>query len=93
MLTTGFAALAVGTLNLISVAFAILFVGIAVDFAIQFCVRYRRDAADLRPAAEAAARGHRRAASGRRSWSPRPPPRPVCWPSCPPISAAWRSWA
>lgn len=40
-LTTGFAALAVGTLNLISVAFAILFVGIAVDFAIQFCVRYR----------------------------------------------------
>jgi hopanoid biosynthesis associated RND transporter like protein HpnN len=40
-LTSGFAALAVGTLNLISVAFAILFVGIAVDFAIQFCVRYR----------------------------------------------------
>ncbi len=41
LLTTGFAALAVGTLNLISVAFAILFVGIAVDFSIQFCVRYR----------------------------------------------------
>ena len=41
LLTTGFAALAVGTLNLISVAFAILFVGIAVDFAIQFSVRYR----------------------------------------------------
>ena len=40
-LTTGFAALAVGTLNLISVAFAILFVGIAVDFSIQFCVRFR----------------------------------------------------
>ena len=39
VLTTGFAAAAVGTLNLISVAFAILFVGIAVDFAIQFCVR------------------------------------------------------
>lgn len=39
--TTGFAALAVGTLNLISVAFAVLFVGLAVDFAIQFCVRYR----------------------------------------------------
>jgi len=39
--TTGFAAVAVGTLNLISVAFAILFVGIAVDFAIQFSVRYR----------------------------------------------------
>jgi hopanoid biosynthesis associated RND transporter like protein HpnN len=39
--TTGFASVAVGTLNLISVAFAILFVGIAVDFAIQFCVRLR----------------------------------------------------
>ncbi len=40
-LTTGFAAVSVGTLNLISVAFAILFVGIAVDFAIQFAVRFR----------------------------------------------------
>jgi hopanoid biosynthesis associated RND transporter like protein HpnN len=40
-LTSGFAALAVGTLNLISVAFAILFVGIAVDFSIQFTVRFR----------------------------------------------------
>jgi hopanoid biosynthesis associated RND transporter like protein HpnN len=41
MATLLFAALAVGTLNLVSVAFAILFVGIAVDFAIQFSVRYR----------------------------------------------------
>ena len=41
LLTTLFAALAVGRLNLISVAFAILFVGIAVDFAIQFSVRFR----------------------------------------------------
>jgi hopanoid biosynthesis associated RND transporter like protein HpnN len=40
-LTVTFAAAAVGTLNLISVAFAILFIGIAVDFAIQFCVRFR----------------------------------------------------
>ncbi len=39
--TTGFAAIAVGTLNLVSVAFAVLFIGIAVDFAIQFSVRYR----------------------------------------------------
>jgi hopanoid biosynthesis associated RND transporter like protein HpnN len=49
-LTTGFAAAAVGTLNLISVAFAILFVGIAVDFSIQFAVRFRemrRLAADV----------------------------------------------
>ena len=41
LLTTGFAALAVGTLNLVSVAFAVLFIGIAVDFAIQFSVRFR----------------------------------------------------
>jgi hopanoid biosynthesis associated RND transporter like protein HpnN len=41
LLTVSFAALAIGTLNLISVAFAILFVGLAVDFAIQFCVRLR----------------------------------------------------
>ena len=43
LLTVGFASLAVGTLNLVSVAFAILFVGIAVDFAIQFSVRYREE--------------------------------------------------
>ncbi len=41
LLTTGFAAIAVGKLNLVSVAFAVLFVGIAVDFGIQFCVRMR----------------------------------------------------
>jgi uncharacterized protein len=41
MLTLLSAAAAVGTLNLVSVGFGILFVGIAVDFAIQFCVRYR----------------------------------------------------
>ncbi|MGI4954980.1 MAG: MMPL family transporter [Janthinobacterium lividum] len=41
LLTTGFATLTSSPLNLISVAFAILFVGIAVDFAIQFSVRYR----------------------------------------------------
>src|ERR1700726_984797 len=41
MLTLLFAAAAVGPLNLVSVGFGILFDGIAVDFAIQFCVRYR----------------------------------------------------
>lgn len=40
-LTIGFAALAIGTLNIISVAFAVLFIGLAVDFAIQFAVRLR----------------------------------------------------
>ena len=42
-LTTGFAAAAIGTLNLISVAFAVLFVGIAVDFGIQYAVQYRSE--------------------------------------------------
>ncbi|HVY17392.1 MAG TPA: MMPL family transporter [Rhodopila sp.] len=41
MLTVLFAAVFVGTLNLVSVGFGVLFVGIAVDFAIQFSVRYR----------------------------------------------------
>ena len=36
-----FASVAVGTLNVISVGFGILFVGLAVDFAIQFSVRFR----------------------------------------------------
>lgn len=40
-ITLFFASAAVGTLNLISVGFGILFVGIAVDFAIQFSVRFR----------------------------------------------------
>nr|WP_279237521.1 MMPL family transporter [Dyella sedimenti] len=39
--TLGFAALTVGRLNLVSVAFAVLFVGLAVDFGIQFAVRLR----------------------------------------------------
>ncbi|HZU87693.1 MAG TPA: MMPL family transporter, partial [Stellaceae bacterium] len=40
-LTAGFAAAAIGSLNMISAAFAVLFVGLATDFAIQFGVRYR----------------------------------------------------
>lgn len=38
--TAGFAALAVGTLNLISVAFAVLFIGLSVDFGIHYTLRY-----------------------------------------------------
>jgi hopanoid biosynthesis associated RND transporter like protein HpnN len=53
LLTTFFAAAAIGTLNLISVAFAVLFVGLAIDFAIQICVRYR-DERRLSPDAETA---------------------------------------
>lgn len=41
LLGTAAVATLIGPLNLISVAFAILFVGIAVDFGIQFSVRYR----------------------------------------------------
>ncbi len=60
-LTAAFAALAVGTLNLVSVAFAVLFVGLAVDFAIQFTVRFRE--ASTTHADTASALG----AAGRRS--------------------------
>jgi uncharacterized protein len=38
--TAGFAAFAVGTLNLISVAFAVLFIGLSVDFGIHFALRF-----------------------------------------------------
>ena len=39
--TAGFAVAAVGTLNMISIAFAVLYVGLGVDFAIHICLRYR----------------------------------------------------
>lgn len=41
--TSAFAALAVGVLNPLSVAFVVLFLGLAVDFGIQFAVRFRDD--------------------------------------------------
>jgi hopanoid biosynthesis associated RND transporter like protein HpnN len=50
----------VGALNLISVAFAVLFVGLGVDFGIQFCVRYRSErhvSGDFDQALVATARG------------------------------------
>eukprot|EP01037_Dinobryon_pediforme_P006631 gene6631-6699_t len=53
LVTTGFAAIVVGKLNLVSVAFAVLFVGIAVDFAIQFSVRMREMRLRSATAAEA----------------------------------------
>lgn len=39
--TATFAALTVGHLNLISVAFAVLFVGLGIDFSLHYCLRYR----------------------------------------------------
>jgi hopanoid biosynthesis associated RND transporter like protein HpnN len=41
--TMGWAALAVGELNLISIAFAVMFIGIGIDFGIQFCMRLREE--------------------------------------------------
>ncbi|WP_372784267.1 MMPL family transporter [Phenylobacterium sp.] len=43
-LTAAFGLAVYGRFNLISVAFMPLFVGLGVDFAIQFCVRYRAEA-------------------------------------------------
>ena len=41
LITASFGLLVFGKFNLISVAFAVLFVGLGVDFGIQFCVCYR----------------------------------------------------
>ncbi len=46
-LTAAFATLAIGELNLISVAFAVLFVGLGVDFGIHLTLRYREAAAEI----------------------------------------------
>jgi hopanoid biosynthesis associated RND transporter like protein HpnN len=46
-LTAALGFLIVGPLNLISIAFAVLFVGLGVDFGIQFSVRYRTDRYDV----------------------------------------------
>ncbi len=53
VMTAAFAAMAVHSLNLISVAFAVLFIGIAVDFSIQFSVRYRSERFDIDDLSEA----------------------------------------
>ena len=39
--TLGFAIFFVGHLNLISVAFGVLFIGLGIDYSIQYCLRYR----------------------------------------------------
>jgi len=41
LLTLGWAAISIGEINLISIAFIFMFVGIAVDFAMQYCLYYR----------------------------------------------------
>ena len=55
LFTAAFATLTIGELNLISVAFAVLYIGLGVDFAIHYCLRYREhliDGADRRSALE-----------------------------------------
>jgi hopanoid biosynthesis associated RND transporter like protein HpnN len=42
-ITTAVGLMMVGSLNLLSIAFAVLFVGLGVDFGIQFSVRYRSE--------------------------------------------------
>jgi len=54
--TAAFAAFAIGYLNLISVAFAVLFVGLGIDFSIHFCLRYREALKDLETPADAVGR-------------------------------------
>ena len=51
--TATFAAFSFGDLNLISVAFAVLYVGLGIDFAIHFCLRFRELCADGHAADEA----------------------------------------
>ncbi|GJM28502.1 MAG: RND transporter [Cyclobacteriaceae bacterium] len=41
ILTAAFSAWAVGQLNMISVAFAVLYIGLGIDYAIHLCLRYR----------------------------------------------------
>jgi len=41
IMTAGFAAATIGHLNLISIAFAVLYIGLGVDYAIHLCLRYR----------------------------------------------------
>jgi uncharacterized protein len=57
-ITTALGLAMVGSLNMLSVAFAVLFIGLGVDFGIQFSVRYRSERFkdhDLRAALESAA--------------------------------------
>ncbi len=59
-LNAGFATLSVGSLNMISVAFAVLFIGLGVDYAVHFLLRWAEEARmppndEPRPLARAAA--------------------------------------
>jgi uncharacterized protein len=53
ILSAGFAALAIGYLNLISVGFAVLYIGLGVDYAIHLCLGYRERIQQSQPNKEA----------------------------------------
>ena len=91
MLTLLFASVAVGTLNLVSVGFGILFVGIAVDFAIQFSVRYRERRFEYPDPAEAMRQNAARA--GVQILSPRCATSAGFLGFVPTASPAWRNSA
>ncbi|MGJ4942744.1 MMPL family transporter [Bradyrhizobium sp. HKCCYLS1011] len=61
-LTTAVGLMMVGSLNLLSVAFAVLFIGLGVDFGIQFSVRYRSERYKNDDLPEALAEAARRSA-------------------------------
>jgi hopanoid biosynthesis associated RND transporter like protein HpnN len=61
-ITTAIGLMMVGSLNLLSIAFAVLFVGLGVDFGIQFSVRYRSERFKNDNLAEALAEAARRVA-------------------------------
>jgi hopanoid biosynthesis associated RND transporter like protein HpnN len=60
-ITAALGLLMVGTLNLISVYFAVLFVGLGVDFGLQFSVRYRAERYEIDDVHEALLQAGRRA--------------------------------
>ena len=47
IITLGITSISIGSLNLISVAFAVLFIGLSVDYGIQVCSRYREGSISL----------------------------------------------
>ncbi len=56
--TAGLAAVVVGELNLISVAFAVLFLGLGIDFCIHYALRYREEGGcEVTPAIVTAGKG------------------------------------
>src|SRR3546814_15775957 len=81
--TAGFAALAVGELNIISITFAVLFIGLSVDFGIHYALRVQeRQAEGLPQRPIAAAPAPLPQSSG--LHLPRPSPGPPNAPAPPP---------